>query len=110
MRTVIAGLLMLALALPARALLPGTLVPLVEPESATAAALAAVPVQVSLQLAPTTLTAAEVELLVPGDVVRLDHAVDRPLLGLLDDRVVLHATLGQRGRRRAVAVVDVLDD
>ena len=98
------------LALPARALLPGTLVPLVEPESATAAALAAVPVQVSLQLAPTTLTAAEVELLTPGDVVRLDHAVDRPLLGLLDDRVVLHATLGQRGRRRAVAVVDVLDD
>lgn len=32
----------------------------------------------------------------------------RPLVGLLDDRPVLHATLGRRGRRRAVLVTDLL--
>ena len=99
----------MTLALPARALLAGLdLLRLSEPPAATAAALAEVPVEISLRLAPTTLTAAEVEELMPGDVVRLEHVVGRPLVGLLDDRPVLHATLGRRGRRRAVLVTDLL--
>ena len=96
------------LALPARALLPGADLRLAQPPPATAAALGEVPVELSLRLAATPLSAAEVESLRPGDVVRLEHPVDRPLLGLLDDAVVLHATLGRRGRRRAVLVTDLL--
>lgn len=96
------------LALPARALLPGSELALAQPSTATAAALGAVPVQISLRLASTPMSAADLESLSPGDVVRLDHAVDQPLLGVLDDRVVLQATLGRRGRRRAVLVTDLL--
>ena len=98
----------ITLALPAQALLPGAELRLLDPPTATAAALAEVPVEVSLRLSATPMSAAEVESLRPGDVVRLEHPVDRPLLGLLDDRVVLHATLGRRGRRRAVLVTDLL--
>lgn len=98
----------ITLALPARALLPGLELRIAAPPAGTAAALAEVAVDVSLRLSPTRLSAAEVEGLCPGDVVRLEHPVDQPLLGLLDDRVVLHATLGQRGRRRAVLVTDLL--
>ena len=98
----------ITLALPAQALLPGADLRLIEPPTATAAALGEVPVEVSLQLSATPMSAAEVESLGPGDVVRLEHPVDRPLLGLLDDHVVLHATLGRRGRRRAVRVTDLL--
>lgn len=100
----------ITLALPARALLPGNELPIAEPPSSTAAALAEVPVEVSIRLSPTSLSAAEVEGLALGDVVRLEHPVDRPLLGLLDDRVVLHASLGTRGRRRAVLVTDLLGE
>lgn len=99
----------LTLALPARALLPGNEIPISSLSTVAAAALAEVPVDISLQLAPTTLSAADVEELTPGDVVRLDHSVDRPLLGLLDDRVVLHAILGKLGRRLAAQVTDVLN-
>ena len=98
----------ITLALPAQALLPGAELRLLDPPTATAAALGEVPVEVSLRLSATPMSAAEVESLRPGDVVRLEHPVDRPLLGLLDDRVVLHATLGRRGRRRAVLVTDLL--
>jgi flagellar motor switch/type III secretory pathway protein FliN len=100
----------ITLALPARALLPGNELPIAEPPAATAAALAEVPVDVCLQLASTSLSAAEVEELALGDVIRLEHPVDRPLIGLMDDRVVLHATLGQRGRRRAVLITDLLGE
>ena len=92
------------------ALLPGNALPIAEPPAATAAALAEVPVDVCIRLEPTSLSAAEVEALAPGDVIRLEHRIDRPLLGLMDDQVVLHATLGQRGRRRAVLVTDMLGE
>lgn len=98
----------ITLALPAVALLPGNVLPIAEPPAATAAALAEVRVDVCIRLAPTSMSAAEVEALTPGDVIRLEHRIDRPLVGLMDDRVVLHATLGQRGRRRAVLVTDML--
>lgn len=100
----------ITLALPARALLPGNELPIAEPPAATAAALAEVPVDVCIQLSSTSLSAAEVEELALGDVIRLEHPVDRPLIGLMDDRVVLHGTLGQRGRRRAVLVTDLLGE
>ena len=101
----------MTLALPARALLSAIdPLSLAEPPAATAAALAEVPVEISLRLEATTLTAAEVDELAPGDVVRLEHVVSRPVVGLLDDRPVLHATLGRRGRRRAVLVTDLLGE
>lgn len=99
----------MTLALPARALLSGVdLLRFSEPPAATAAALAEVEVEISLRLEPATLTAAEVEDLAPGDVVRIEHVVTRPVVGLLDDRPVLHGKLGRRGRRRAVQVTDLL--
>lgn len=96
------------LALPARTLLPAGGPSYAAPVAATAAALAEVPVRVSVRLAPTSLSAAEVESLTPGDVVRLDHGVDVPLDVLLDERVLMHATLGRRGRRRAILVTDLV--
>ena len=99
----------ITVALPARAMLPGAVdLRLAEPATATAAALGEVPVELSLRLESATLSAADVDALCPGDVVRLEHVISRPLIGLLDERPILHATLGRRGRRRAVVVTDLL--
>ena len=98
------------LALPARALLPTaeSAMNLAPPPPATAAVLGDVAVTISVRLAPTTLTADDVNLLAPGDIIRLEHREDRPMIGVLDDRTILTASLGRRGRRRAIVVHDVI--
>jgi flagellar motor switch protein FliM len=67
-----------------------------------------VPVEVSLRLPATTVSAVEVEDLHPGDVIRLEAEALSALVGVLtgqgEDVPVLTATLGRQGRRRAVRV------
>lgn len=102
-----------ALCLPARSLLPA------EPErtfptlGAAEAVLANVPVTVSVRLPGSMVSAAEVDELAPGDVLRLDPGATASLTGVLfrdgAERAVLTAGLGRRGRRRAVVVHDLLE-
>ena len=63
-----------------------------------------VDVDLSVTLAASTIPAAALAGLVEGDVLRLDHRVDRPVSLLLDDRPLLVGHAGRRGRRLAVQV------
>lgn len=102
------------LCLPARSLLPA------EPEAALPApgpaedVLGDVPVTVALRLPGTVLSAADLDELAPGDVLRLDPLAHTQLAGVLQraegDLPVLSAGLGRRGPMRAVVVHDVLRD
>lgn len=99
----------LAVCLPAKSLLPADVDPVpAQPTTATQRALADVPVELSLRLPASVVTASEVEDLHPGDVIRLDPESLSSLVGVLSgqDEVVpvLTATLGRQGRRRAVQV------
>lgn len=97
------------LCLPARTLLPAPsgapVGPPVDPEGHV---LGGVPVEVSLRLPGTVVSAADVDDLAPGDVIRLDEGAAAALVGVLqaDGRTtaVLTAALGRRGRARAVRV------
>lgn len=97
------------LCLPAKSLLPadnGS--SLAMPSVGTQQVLAEVPVEVSLRLPASTVSAEEVEDLRAGDVIRLDGQALSALVGVLagsgDNVTVLTAALGRRGKRRAVVV------
>jgi flagellar motor switch protein FliM len=99
----------LTVCLPAKSLLPTDAEPPApRPEHAAEQALAGVPVEVALRLCASTVSADVVEDLHPGDVIRLDPDALSGLVGVLGagDAVVpvLTASLGRRGRRRAVLV------
>lgn len=68
-------------------------------------ALLATEVDVHVRLGDSTLGAATLAGLVPGDVLRLDHAAERPAVLVCDERPIGTAHLGKRGRRLAVQVV-----
>jgi flagellar motor switch protein FliM len=65
-----------------------------------------VTVDVSVALADTQVPARELIALRTGDVLRLDHRVDRPVRGIVNDREVLSAHLGRRGRRLGIQVIE----
>lgn len=97
------------LCLPAKSLLPAdTESALAVPSGRTEQVLAEVPVELSLRLPASTVSAEEVEDLHPGDVIRLDGEALSALVGVLgggsEDVTVLTAALGRRGKRRAVVV------
>lgn len=99
----------LSLCLPAKSLLPADSEPAPPvPTNATERVLGDVQVEVALRLPSTTVTAEEIEDLRPGDVIRIDAEALGALVGVLtgqhDDVPFLTATLGRRGRRRAVSV------
>lgn len=101
------------LCLPAKSLLPaepGLVEPVLAP--ATERVLADVCVDVSLRLPASTVSASEVEELVPGDVLSLDPSAGVTLVGVLPGSgrpvQVLTASLGRRGKRRAVVVHELL--
>ena len=103
----------LTLCLPAKSLLPtesGSAVP--APTSATQRVLADVPVELSLRLPASTVSAEEVEDLRPGDVIRVESGSLHALVGVLaghdQDVPVVVGALGRRGRRRAVVVEPAL--
>lgn len=108
-----AGPVVVTVCLPAKSLLPAEPGPAaLEPASATERVLADVCVDVSLRLPSTTVSAEDVEDLAPGDVLSLEPGAVATLLGVLPGGThpitVLTASLGRRGKRRAVVVHDLL--
>ncbi len=99
----------LTLCLPAKSLLPGEVeVEVAIPSAAARNVLGDVPVEVALRLGASVVSAGDIEDLRPGDVIRLDpYAVDHLLGVLAGDGLevpVLGASLGRRGKHRAVVV------
>lgn len=99
----------LTLCMPAKSLLPSAVEPSpAEPSPAARNALGDVAVEVAVRVAACTVSAEQVEDLHPGDVIRLDAEAMDNLLGVLaGDGVevpVLAATLGRRGKNRAVVL------
>ncbi|MTV27334.1 hypothetical protein FTX61_18225 [Nitriliruptoraceae bacterium ZYF776] len=72
--------------------------------AANRAALLGSHVDVRVRLGGTTLGAGALAALTPGDVLRLDHPIERPATLVVDDRPVGTAHLGRRGRRVAVQI------
>lgn len=62
-------------------------------------------VELRVQLRPTALPAIELAGLAPGDVLRLDHRVDQPVIGLVEQAEVLLGRAGVRDDRRALEVL-----
>jgi flagellar motor switch protein FliM len=63
------------------------------------------PLDVRVRIGGTPLYASQLAALQPGDVIRLDHPVQRPAMLVVDERPVGTAHLGKRGRRLAAQVV-----
>lgn len=63
-----------------------------------------VPVQLTVQADPISVPARDLAALQPGDVLRLEHPVDRPLRAVVGGHDVLLGDLGRRGRRLAFQV------
>jgi flagellar motor switch protein FliM len=59
-------------------------------------------VSLSVGLRPTTVTARDVAMLEPGDVLRLDHRIDEPAIGLVDGVELLEGFVGRRGKRLGI--------
>ncbi len=72
--------------------------------TAVATAVQDVPVAMDVRLNTTTVLASDIAALDVGDVLRLDHRVDAPAVGVVGDSPVLLGHLGRRGPRRAVQV------
>lgn len=70
--------------------------------SATEALLQDVGVTARVTLRPSPISASELGELRVGDVLRLDHRVDRPVLVQVGDTTVFEGHVGRRGRRFAV--------
>lgn len=71
---------------------------------AMADALGGTRVEVQVHLGATTLLASELARLREGDVLRLDHPIQRPAALVCDDRTIGTAHIGRRGRRLAVQI------
>ncbi len=101
--------LRITLCMPAKSLLPSEVEAAVPtPSNAAREALGDVQVDVALRLAAATVSAEDIEDLCPGDVIRLDPEALHQLRGVLAgdglDVPVLAASLGRRGKNRAVVV------
>jgi flagellar motor switch protein FliM len=69
-----------------------------------------VPVETRLRFDAVGLTSAEIVALQVGDIVPLNHPVDRPLGVTVDGVLCCDAVSGRRGKRLAALVVDVNRD
>lgn len=63
-----------------------------------------VQLEVSAQLRPSRITAAELASLQPGDVIRLDHWEDDTILGMVGTHRVLEGQIGKQGDHVALRV------
>jgi hypothetical protein len=68
-----------------------------------------VPVELIVGFGPIRVSAAELERIAPGDVIRLDHSLGAPLVANVEGRPMLLVRHGTTGRRLAVEVLEVLD-
>ncbi len=74
------------------------------------AQLAAVPVGVSLQLNPLTVTPAQIIRLAVGDLVNLPHDKTKPLNVAVEGRPLARASIGTTGSRIACVVVETQEN
>jgi len=81
-----------------------------DPDPDLVAALHAVPLPLTVRFGAVQLPGADLEQLAVGDVVRLGHPVDRPLVGEVDGQALFLARPGRRGRRLAVEVADIVQE
>ena len=81
-----------------------------EPDPALVSALQAVPMRLSVRFGAVRLPGDELERLAIGDVVRLPHPVDRPLVAEVDGQPLFLARPGRRGRRLAVEIADIVEE
>jgi flagellar motor switch protein FliM len=72
--------------------------------SVLAGSLPEIQVPVTARLRGTDITAAELTDLQPGDVVRLDHRVDEPVLGVVEGSALLEGRLGRKGKNMALEI------
>jgi flagellar motor switch protein FliM len=61
-----------------------------------------VEVELSVSLRPTTVSAREMAVLEPGDVLRLDHRIDEPAIGLVHGVEMFDGFVGRQGKRLGV--------
>jgi flagellar motor switch protein FliM len=52
------------------------------------------------------VSGAELAIIQPGDVIRLEHRVDEPVIGRLGGTEIFTARAGRHGRRRAVQILE----
>ena len=64
---------------------------------------------VSVRLNPITMPAVELLDLEPGDVIRLSHRVDEPVVGIVDDRAFAEGRIGRSGQRVAFEFISWRD-
>ena len=81
-----------------------------EPDPALVSAMRAVPMRLSVRFDAVRLPGDELERLAVGDVVRLPHPVDQPLVAEVDGQPLFLARPGRRGRRLAVEISDVVEE
>jgi flagellar motor switch protein FliM len=62
-----------------------------------------------VHLQPSTVPYGDVVALEPGDVLRLDHALDDPVIGLVGDRPVLAGRLGTSKHKLALEIAGWID-
>jgi flagellar motor switch protein FliM len=84
--------------------------PAPDPDPALVSALQAVPLGLAVRFGAVRLPGDELERLAVGDVVRLAHPVDRPLVAEVDGQPLFLARPGRRGRRLAVQIADVPEE
>ena len=60
-----------------------------------------VEVPVSVRLNPVTLAASDLVALEPGDVIRLSHGIDEPVIAVVDDRPMVEGRIGRSGAKVA---------
>lgn len=63
-------------------------------------------VEVSVTLRPSTIAAADIASIQPGDVIRLDHRIDEPVIGWVGGTRIFTARAGRHGRRRVIQILD----
>ncbi len=68
-----------------------------------------IPVEVTVAFSPIKIRARDVQFFAVGDVIRLDHPLDVPLVADSQGRPLLLVSHGTTGRRVAARVVEVLD-
>ena len=61
---------------------------------------------VVMQLKPSPVSAVDLVCLQVGDVIRLDHRVDEPAIGVVGDVQIVAGRVGRRGKRLAVELTE----
>ena len=102
-----------ALSLPARLFSAADIRPAgpdPDPDPKLVAALHEVPLPLTVRFGAVQLPGADLEQLAVGDVVRLAHPVDEPLVAEVDGQPLFLARPGRRGRRLAVEIAQVIGE